>query len=225
MKDHKLKSVLVRSLADAQLPLPERDEFRLWLEQAAPDGQARAACQSMAFGFAREAIEGQKLTPQLVLNWLDRVVKLLNPQTVADACFSPQHACAQRIAKLFDSAQLSVDVCVFTITDNLIADAIARCHRRGAKVRIITDDDKQFDAGSDVESLARIGIPVRVDRTEFHMHHKFALFDRALLLTGSYNWTLSAARDNEENFILTSEPRLIQPFAKLFEELWKNFVD
>lgn len=232
MHDQELKVALRRSLADGQLDRTERDEFCAWLAEAAPDGQRRAVCQSMAFDLAREAIEQQAIPLHSALNWLERVVKLLtplapagSPPTVAEACFSPQHACAGRIVQLFDSARRSADVCVFTVTDDRITEAIERAHRRGARIRVITDDDKQFDPGSDVERLAHAGIPVRVDRTAFHMHHKFALFDNALLLTGSYNWTRSAALNNEENFILTTEPRLFRPFAQLFEVLWEQFAD
>ena len=54
-----------------------------------------------------------------------------------------------------------MDVCVFTITCNEIADAILAAHKRGVRVRIITDDDQSKTRGSDVEELARAGIPVR----------------------------------------------------------------
>jgi cardiolipin hydrolase len=56
------------------------------------------------------------------------------------------------------------------------------------------------------------------------MHHKFALFDGSLLLTGSYNWTRSAASSNEENFIITGDLRFIKPFSELFEQLWQQFA-
>ena len=52
------------------------------------------------------------------------------------------------------------------------------------------------------------------------MHHKYAVFDRRCLLTGSYNWTRSAAKNNEENFIITYDPRLVSEFLAAFEELW-----
>jgi phosphatidylserine/phosphatidylglycerophosphate/cardiolipin synthase-like enzyme len=54
------------------------------------------------------------------------------------------------------------------------------------------------------------------------MHHKFAIFDGALLLTGSYNWTRGAARDNEENFITTPDRRLIASFTAAFGRLWNS---
>ena len=55
------------------------------------------------------------------------------------------------------------------------------------------------------------------------MHHKFALFDHQLLLNGSYNWTRSAAERNRENFLVTGDPRFVEGYARLFDELWEEF--
>lgn len=230
MLDHEVRESLKASLQDGQLDRAERDSLRAWLEKAAPNSQRRGVYQSMAFDLAREALERNTVNLHSALNWLERIVKLLTPipptasvASIADVCFSPQHDCASRIVRLFESARTSVDICVFTITDDRITDAITRAHRRGIALRAITDNDKSFDAGSDIERLQRAGISVRIDITEFHMHHKFAIFDGALLLNGSYNWTRSAALNNEENFILTSDPKLVQPFRQLFDRLWEHF--
>ncbi|MBM3838508.1 MAG: endonuclease [Verrucomicrobia bacterium] len=230
MKDHEVREQLRLSLQDGRLERSERDALRQWLEETAPDGPKRAVYQSMAFDLAREALEHNTVPHYSTLNWLERIVKVLTPlasagtiQTVAEACFSPQHDCAGRIAQLLDNARRSVKVCVFTITDNRIAEAMLRSHRRGVRLRVITDDDKQHDPGSDIQRLSQAGIAVRADCTEYHMHHKFAVFDGTLLLTGSYNWTRAAALHNEENFLLTSDPRLLQPFRELFEKLWSEF--
>lgn len=230
MQDHEVKAALAASLQDGQLDKAERDTLRAWLEKSAPDGQKRGVYQSMAFALATEALERNSVPLHSALNWLERIVKLMTPiapaapaTPIAEACFSPQHDCANRIVRLFEGARRSVDVCVFTITDDRITEAITRAHRRGVALRVITDNDKSYDPGSDIQRLERGGVPVRLDVTAFHMHHKFALFDGGLLLNGSYNWTRSASLNNEENFVLTSDPKLVQPFRQLFDELWKYF--
>jgi phosphatidylserine/phosphatidylglycerophosphate/cardiolipin synthase-like enzyme len=88
------------------------------------------------------------------------------------------------------------------------------------KLRVLTDNDKAFDRGSDIEEIGRAGVPVKVDRTPFHMHHKFAIFDRTRLINGSYNWTRGAANDNMENLVDTADPALVAAFAAHFEQLW-----
>jgi cardiolipin hydrolase len=115
-----------------------------------------------------------------------------------------------------------VDVCVFTITDDTISRAIYDAHRRGVAIRILTDDDKSGDLGSDVVDLDRAGVAVRVDRTPAHMHHKFAIFDGKVLASGSYNWTRSAASENEENIIVTDHPHLLRAFQAEFDQLWSR---
>ena len=54
------------------------------------------------------------------------------------------------------------------------------------------------------------------------MHHKFAVADNDLLLTGSYNWTRSAATENDENIIVTNNRKLVNSFQSKFDELWKR---
>ena len=54
------------------------------------------------------------------------------------------------------------------------------------------------------------------------MHHKFAVFDNSSLVTGSYNWTRSAAEYNEENIVVLYNSALITRFVKESERLWKS---
>ena len=111
---------------------------------------------------------------------------------------------------------------VFTITDDRISGALAAAHQRGVKVRIVTDDEKAQDLGSDIQTLHRAGIPVVTDQGADHMHHKFAIFDARQLLTGSFNWTRSASERNLENFVVTNDAGLLRSFQKEFERLWTD---
>lgn len=134
--------------------------------------------------------------------------------------FSPGPDCLRHIVNRFLAARRSVDICVFTITDDRITRAILDAHRRGVAVRILTDNDKAYDAGSDIERLEAAGIAVKVDRTPYHMHHKFAIFDGTRLVNGSYNWTRGAAESNEENIVDLGDPIAIAAFQREFDRLW-----
>jgi phosphatidylserine/phosphatidylglycerophosphate/cardiolipin synthase-like enzyme len=162
------------------------------------------------------------------LEWLEDLMKLLAPDGgeghATEVHFSPGEDCARSIIARFNTCRRSADVCVFTITDDRIAGAMCEAHRRGISIRVVTDDEKANDLGSDAVRLAGAGIPVRVDDSPFHMHHKFAVFDRELVISGSYNWTLSAARNNEENLIVSSDRRMIAAFEGEFGRLWQKFA-
>lgn len=216
--------LLAKTLSDRRLSGSERQALRQVLDDLQADAPALAFFRHRAFELAR----AETTDPQ-VLDWLEDVLKLLQPPVTAststsEACFSPGHHCADRIASLFARARRAVDACVFTITDDRIASAMLEAHRRGIALRVITDNDKALDLGSDIERLRAAGILVRIDRTAYHMHHKFAVFDGTMLLNGSYNWTRSAAENNHENFVLTSDRRLIDSFAAAFEQLWNDLA-
>ncbi|MDA0591394.1 MAG: phospholipase D-like domain-containing protein [Planctomycetota bacterium] len=226
MTHDELQQILRETLDDYRLSRSERQALSLRIDEVNLDEQLQDLCHRTAFELAREVIDPVN-SPQ-VLEWLHDVTRVLRksaPSNVAvrsEVLFSPADDCWQKIASMFKSARRSVDICVFTITDNRIADEIDAAHQRGVKVCIVTDNDKANDRGSDAERLARAGIEVRVDRTSFHMHHKFAIFDGTRLLTGSYNWTRSAAESNEENFLIADDRKLIADFQREFERLWKD---
>lgn len=176
-----------------------------------------------AFELARNEMADPQ--SQAVVTWLEDIVKLLVAEPPAEvlaseAAFSPGDDCVNKILGRLRSVRDKVDICVFTITDDRISEAILEVHQRGAQVRIITDDDKSQDRGSDVDMLRQRGLPTRVDLSPYHMHHKFAVFDQRCVLTGSYNWTRSAARHNEENLIVTYDKKLVHDFSEAFEDLW-----
>ena len=216
---------LIRSLADGRLSRGERQglsEFAAGLEEADREG-----VRQRAFAVARSAPrEGEGGNPG-VIDWLEAVLKAVREvepaaarPVVAEAFFSPGEDCPRVIERLVAGTHRSLDICVFTITDDRLASSVLDAHRRKVAVRIITDDAKAEDLGSDVERFERAGIATRVDHSPFHMHHKFAIFDASTLLTGSYNWTRGAARDNEENLIVTTDPRFLAPFQTTFDRLW-----
>ena len=121
------------------------------------------------------------------------------------------------------AAEASIDVCVFTITEPRLVAALIKAAARGVAVRIITDNETLTNEGSDISQLAAASIPVRIDTTPAHMHHKFAVVDRAVALTGSFNWTSAAASVNNENIIVSNTPELVVPFVDHFAELWASF--
>ena len=139
--------------------------------------------------------------------------------------FSPGESCRRKIRDLCRQARKSVDICVYTISDDQLSEEILACHQRGVTVRVISDNEKQHDAGSDIQWLRDKGVPLRIDSGPYHMHHKFALFDGRFLLNGSFNWTRSATTSNEENLLVIDHPQLLADYAREFEALWARYAD
>ena len=220
-----MDAILFETAEDRRLSRSERRALRMIVEDGLSDAEL-ARFRSRAFVVAHRLAEGGRPTGDL-LEWLEDTVKALLPSadaSRAEAHFSPGEDCLRAIVSNLRRSTRSVDICVFTITDDRITQAILETHRRGVAVRVISDDDKAHDRGSDVAELAYRGVAVRVDSSDAHMHHKFALFDGEALATGSYNWTRSAARANQENLLITDDARLVRRFRATFEDLWETHV-
>jgi cardiolipin hydrolase len=220
MKD--IQQALEASLEDFKISRAERKELKPLLAAAQGDKTEQAKVRQLAFQMAAKAMAAGEST---AMDWLEGVIKLLYSNEMkikASAYFSPGEDCLHRIRRLVGEAQRSLDICVFTITDNRIVRKLVDAHERGITIRIISDDRKSEDLGSDMEELGKLGIPCRYDRTKAHMHHKFAVADTSLVLTGSYNWTRSASTENNENIVVSNNVKLVGSFGREFDRMWKS---
>jgi cardiolipin hydrolase len=221
-----LTNHLKQTISDHRVSRSERRALQALAAEIDLDQHQLSLLKSRVFEIARNEL----ISPDAkeVNEWVESVLKAIRPPTdrptiESEALFSPDDACALKIVSLIQRARSSIDVCVFTITDNRIADALCDATRRRIAIRVISDDDKSFDRGSDLQRISDSGIEVRTDNAPSHMHHKYAIFDRKWLLTGSYNWTRSASNENEENIVVTNDPNLSEEFQRHFDRLWKKY--
>jgi phosphatidylserine/phosphatidylglycerophosphate/cardiolipin synthase-like enzyme len=213
---------LRQSIEDEVLSKSERKSLRTLVSELLPDEHQLNFLRSKIYELANEKVNASNYS--FILDWVKSANSaLLVPESPAlsDAYFSPGDACRNVIINQIKSATNRLSICVFTISDDSITEAILTSHKRGTHIRIITDNDKSHDEGSDIEQIAREGIQVRMDRSPNHMHHKFMVADEKAIITGSYNWTRSAAKFNQENIVLSREAGLIKTYLKEFDQLWK----
>jgi mitochondrial cardiolipin hydrolase len=217
---------LRQSIEDEVLSKSERKSLKELINENPLDDHQMNVLRSKIYELANEKVNGQNYN--FILDWVKSVNSALlrpQPNAVSDVYFSPGETCRNVILNQINSAINELNICVFTISDDLISDSILTAHKQGKYVRIITDNDKSHDEGSDIAQLARAGVKVKMDRTEYHMHHKFMVADQRAVITGSYNWTRSAAKFNQENIVLSQDAGLIKSYLKEFEQLWKVMED
>ena len=51
-------------------------------------------------------------------------------------------------------------------------------------------------------------------------HHKFAVIDNKTVITGSFNWSPSAAHINDETLLVIHSPQLAKHFTREMDRLW-----
>src|SRR5258706_3026782 len=54
------------------------------------------------------------------------------------------------------------------------------------------------------------------------MHHKFAVFDRKKVVTGSFNWTPGAEHANYESALLIDDAGTVSAYGREFKTLWRR---
>jgi cardiolipin hydrolase len=161
---------------------------------------------------------------QQALFWLQNCFNLIGEYkfSMHKVYFSPGTDILESISDLLKQAKQSLDICIFTITDERLANDILYCHQSGIKVRIITDDEKMHDYGSAIKDLKSAGIPVKIDHSRYHMHHKFGIIDSRIIFTGSFNWTYTASNHNQENLLITTNYDIVNQYKEQYEQLWNE---
>lgn len=124
------------------------------------------------------------------------------------------------LVKAIDTAKLTVDIAVYSLSLNSVRDALIRAHKRGVRVRMVMESDNMDR--TDPQILKDAGIPILGDRREGLMHNKFVVIDNSEVWTGSTNFTDSGAYADNNNMIRIRSVKVAENFTKEFEEM---FVD
>ena len=136
--------------------------------------------------------------------------------------FSPEEKLDAVISERIAAASESVDVAMFTLTSGPVADALIAAQKRGVRVRVVTER-KQAESTPIDEKIAASGalvIQAANHVGEFSaMHHKYAVIDGHLVITGATNWTYSGTRQNEEDLLVADIPELAAQYRKSFADL------
>ncbi len=135
--------------------------------------------------------------------------------------FTPGPDCENNIVASINNATHAIDVAVYSITNDKIVDALLRAHRRGVRVRVISDRLQAAGRSSLIARIRDAGIAVVLNKKHKIMHNKFAIFDKKDIETGSYNWTSSATKSNAENCMFFPEQN--NEFSNQFKYLWEFY--
>ena len=146
------------------------------------------------------------------------------PKPVICEChFFPNPANEEKVVSMLRTCKKTLDVAIFSLTLDSIAEAILEAYQRGIKVRMIADDECAKNKGSNVKLIASVGVPCKTDNAIYHMHHKFAVLDESVVIMGSFNWTGQAVKYNQENIFFYEDKNIASQYAQEFERLWNSF--
>jgi phosphatidylserine/phosphatidylglycerophosphate/cardiolipin synthase-like enzyme len=150
--------------------------------------------------------------------------------------FSPDDDPDDYLLKTILKANETLDIMMFTFGSNspLLSGVINRYYAvksingkptKTPKVKVrVAMEKSQARYWSAYPALLSIGIPVKLESKKAKLHHKVGIIDNKTTIIGSYNWTLSANEENDENIIIIGNSDIANYFTEAFDELWNNVL-
>jgi len=134
--------------------------------------------------------------------------------------FSPQDGVAQHVLQRLAAAKKSIHFMTFSYTEDTISDAMIAKVKAGLAVRGVFETQNAGGSGADFTRLRQGGVDVLEDGNCYILHHKVIVVDERTVITGSYNFTGSAERDNDENLVIVDDPTLARAYLDEFERVY-----
>lgn len=151
------------------------------------------------------------------------------------------------LESLIDSANYSIDLCIYDLEHPRIAQALIRAKERGIRIRLITDNHNRSDSREIDEEMWRLlgeaGIISVDDDGDIYkalgeiednslvnagadMHNKFAVIDYLsastnddIVWTGSTNLTYTGAY-NTNNVVVLKDTEVAKIYTEEFNQMW-----
>lgn len=138
--------------------------------------------------------------------------------------FSPEDNVSAQLVRIIGTAQEMVQVAIFGFTDNDIAMALVEAKQRGVDVKVYRDklQSKEKNQIRINKLLTDNKIPLKIKSTGILMHMKMVLIDGKSVVTGSYNWSEGAKKQDNDLIVCLAPCPLYQNYNKKFQEMWSR---
>lgn len=123
------------------------------------------------------------------------------------------------IKSILKAAKSTVDICMYNAGNPSIIGVLENLHEKGVVIRYIADNETSNTA------LNNVPFEVLKDKSEALMHNKFIIIDRddadrALVVSGSTNFTENQLFKDPNNLITIQDQTLAKTYTIEFEEMW-----
>jgi len=147
------------------------------------------------------------------------------------------------IGMTLDRATHSVDMALFVFSEQWLSNILANRHQQGVQIRALIDPSfayRDYSEALDMlgvtlpnkqcqveegnypwtEAITTVGTPQLADGDL--LHHKFAIVDQRIVISGSQNWSAAANNGNDENLLVIDNATVAAHFQREFERLYQG---
>jgi phosphatidylserine/phosphatidylglycerophosphate/cardiolipin synthase-like enzyme len=153
----------------------------------------------------------------------------VDADTTVTTLFSPEDKPLPAIIAQIDAAEKTLDIACFVFSSAEVSAAVAKAHARGVKARVLLDNAFSSKAITarwkcvPFDDLTKAGVSCKYDDELAKLHHKFLVVDDATVVTGSFNLSVNAANENDENVLVIRSAAVAKKYATEFTRLWAQY--
>jgi phosphatidylserine/phosphatidylglycerophosphate/cardiolipin synthase-like enzyme len=134
--------------------------------------------------------------------------------------FSPEDGIAKHVVQRLQNATTNIRFMTFSYTADDIANTMIAKAKAGLVVQGVFERQNATGTGSEYAKLKSGGVDVLHDGNCYILHHKVIIIDDRTVITGSYNFTGSAERDNDENLVIIDDPAIARSYMDEFNRTY-----
>lgn len=143
--------------------------------------------------------------------------------TLLEVYFSPDDGTSAHLVNLIEGANKSISFLAYSFTSDDIALAMLDRAQKGVSVSGVFEASQvRSNSGDEYEHLQSAGLDVRLDGNPYNMHHKVIILDGQIVVTGSYNFSASAEKSNDENTLVIHDPRIAAAYLAEFQKVFSE---
>ncbi|WP_376789161.1 phospholipase D-like domain-containing protein [Thermoflexus sp.] len=150
------------------------------------------------------------------------VPRLTIQGTPVENYFAPEDPTVEAIRAALRSARERIVFMAFSFTHPRIGDVLLERAQAGVEIHGVMERSGAEASVSQFNRLRRAGIDVLKDGNPYTMHHKVFVIDRRVVIFGSYNFSRNAAEDNDENFLIVTDPAMAARFEGEFARVYEQ---
>lgn len=149
-------------------------------------------------------------------------VVTLRDGTLCENYFSTHDRAAQHLIDKIEQARTRIHFMAFSFTHDGIAKAMIAKAKAGVEVQGVFEKSQVAGGHSEFDKLRGAGQTVHVvlDANPRNMHHKVIVIDDDLVITGSFNFSVSADKSNDENLVILKNADIARRFEEEFQRVF-----
>jgi len=145
--------------------------------------------------------------------------------TQVDVLFSPDDFVVSRLSQLLGGAQESIYFLAYAFASTELGSIIREKAAQGIIVGGVLESDLVSKEGANPNQVDELnlfrqaGLDIRLDGKPEVMNHKIMIIDGKIVVLGSYDFTIRAENENDENVLIIHNEMIAQKFMEEFQRV------